>query len=479
MKYRILLFVSLLGLLSSCGGDDDTQMEESQVISTTITEITNITDFEAQINVSMENGTSNTITERGVVYGLENNPTVDDTKIIDSGNQNNFSVNITGLTSATQYFVRSYFIVGGDVSYSGGNNFVTTDLCGQNVFEGLAYLKTQAEVEAFGAMGYCKINGNLLLGTIIEDDDKITDISSLSSIREVHRLRVNNTLLFNLDQLENLTETDVVSINYNDNLLNVDGLENLNTSVSNVQISNNPALENINGLSNLYFDGDFFEYISISRNESLLNIDGLSGFKDLSSFNIGGITISENPLITNIDGLSNLINVNDCSISIFNNDALLSIDALSNITNSQVIDVNISDNPVLTNINGVSGMTSILSLNLRNLPLLTSLTPLSNTTIISNVNISSNDGLVSLEGLSNLENLQSIIINENNNILNLNGLNSLSSNLSLFRVKSNASLSNFCSLVIPFQNINIEQYNVSDNAYNPTQQDIIDGDCSI
>ena len=61
------------------------------------------------------------ITERGVVYGINVNPTTANTKVMEgAGGTGNFSVTITGLTPATFYNMRAYAINSGGTTY--GNN---------------------------------------------------------------------------------------------------------------------------------------------------------------------------------------------------------------------------------------------------------------------------------------------------------------------------------------------------------------------
>jgi hypothetical protein len=60
----------------------------------------------------------------------------------------------------------------------------------------------------------------------------------------------------------------------------------------------------------------------------------------------------------------------------------------------------------------------------------------------------------------------------------LDGLENITSDMTLFRADNNIALFDFCSLVRPFGIIELDFYSVYDNAYNPTQQDIIDGNCS-
>ena len=71
---------------------------------------------------------SPTIVERGVVYSTVTNPTVlSGTKVISGAGTGTFTANITGLTSSTTYYVRSYSIDNlGNVYYGANNSFTTS-----------------------------------------------------------------------------------------------------------------------------------------------------------------------------------------------------------------------------------------------------------------------------------------------------------------------------------------------------------------
>jgi hypothetical protein len=79
MKIRLLLFIVFIGLLQSFGGDDNA--EENVNPSTSVVNITDITDFDAVVNVSIDNDGSVNIADRGIVFGLSINPTVEDNNI--------------------------------------------------------------------------------------------------------------------------------------------------------------------------------------------------------------------------------------------------------------------------------------------------------------------------------------------------------------------------------------------------------------
>ena len=69
-----------------------------------------------------------------------------------------------------------------------------------------------------------------------------------------------------------------------------------------------------------------------------------------------------------------------------------------------------------------------------------------------------------------------------NNILltNLDGLENLIQIDYALHISSNIALTDFCGLENLFINgVGPSFYTVENNAYNPTQQDIIDGNCSL
>lgn len=70
----------------------------------------------ATFGVSLSAGA--TITEKGVAYGLERNPTTSDSKKIATGTEAGSSVvELTGLTASTEYHLRPYVIMDGQTVY--------------------------------------------------------------------------------------------------------------------------------------------------------------------------------------------------------------------------------------------------------------------------------------------------------------------------------------------------------------------------
>jgi len=81
-------------------------------------------------NVTNDNGGQ--ITERGICYNTTGNPTTSDTKITNGTGTGTFSVNITGLTSGTVYYVKAYAINSAGTGYGSQVQFSTSasDLSG-------------------------------------------------------------------------------------------------------------------------------------------------------------------------------------------------------------------------------------------------------------------------------------------------------------------------------------------------------------
>ncbi|CAD0001821.1 rhamnogalacturonan lyase family protein [Flavobacterium chungangense] len=85
--------------------------------------VANITTTSAESGGDITSDGGTTITERGIVYSTSSNPTVANTKIAaGTAGTGSFSVNISGLTPATLYYVRAYAINGGGTSTTYGEN---------------------------------------------------------------------------------------------------------------------------------------------------------------------------------------------------------------------------------------------------------------------------------------------------------------------------------------------------------------------
>ena len=114
-------------------------------------------------------------------------------------------------------------------------------------------------------------------------------------------------------------------------------------------ISNNQELVNLNGLENLNYIGGYF---AIKNNPSLIDISGLNNLSSIGTY----LVIYNNPILTNLDGLENIYSIGEV-LAIENNDALINIDGLMNLT-SIGFRLTIENNDVLTSLSGLENIES-------------------------------------------------------------------------------------------------------------------------
>jgi len=375
------------------------------------------------------------------------------------------------------------------------------------------------------------LNGLESLSDTGSEDFRIAFNDGLTSLSGLDNLEViggnfslsENVLLTNLTGLENLTTisgdllisslTNLTSINslsnlntiggsltigYNHDLLSLNGLESLNV-INSVGISQNNALTSLSGLDGLT---SITDNLHIADNESLLSLSGLNNLGLIGEFT----TIRDNPSLTSLDGLNNLSQTNN-QILITANNALVSFDGLDNLQTT--LRISVSNNPSLTSLSGLSALTNITDLLINNNPQLSSLADFTNLTELDYLYIENNVLLTSLSGLENINSVTGLIVNNNASLVNLSGLQGLNTvndftyirnNNSLITLSgldnllsinelnigtnasnenvANANLSDFCALTNLFTNGSSTTVNIANNAYNPTIQDIIDGNCS-
>lgn len=482
-KFNILTLCLLFLFIAGCNkSDDNSSNSQGQSLAViTITGPSNITSNSAIIQGSILSDGNGSILSKGVSWSINPNPDISDNKTNEGTGTNEFSSQLTNLEANTTYFARTYVENEIGFSYSDEISFTTVASCSSNIFNGSVILSTQQEVVTFGANNYCELTGQLFVNRTPNDSsDYITDLSPLGSINKVRNLRIDNTqFLENINALENLTEvTHQLYVVDNDNLKNIDGLRNISSQLNNVYI----------------------EY-----NDELVNIDGLTGISSIVFVqNLPSMNIRYNPKLQNINGISNLEIVEDGVISISGNDQITNIDALSSIP-STIKELVVFGNENLENLNGISHLTiiegslfieanaALPDISMSNLttitgeltigfnyPGLTSLDGLQNLSSIGGeFRLVNNHSLVNIDALSNLSTVGSLEIENCNAISNLNGLSSLTNIDDYCNMIRNNILTDFCGLELVVNSNGIGgEFLTKLNAYNPTLQDIMNGDCS-
>ncbi|MER2998406.1 hypothetical protein [Pontibacter populi] len=290
----------------------------------------------------------------------------------------------------------------------------------EKIYNGHLYLDTQAEVDEFGKLNYTRVEGELILF-----GDNITDISSLKGITYVKsKLAIIGTQVKNIDALSTL--------NIEEN--------------STVEIFANNSLENLNGLAGITAG---LSLLSISKSPSIKNIDGLRNIKSISN----RLEIYDTEYLANLNGLKNIGGTIN-SVAIHNNSGLTDLSGLSRV--STIKSLIITANPKLKSLNGLTGLKETDSFYL-----------------------SSNQALENLNALSNLETSLYLVIRKNDKLTNLDGLGKLRKvETGGLAINENKSLRNFCGLTI-LSSYNIVVLELWGNYYNPTEEDIKNGKCSI
>lgn len=165
--------------------------------------------------------------------------------------------------------------------------------------EGDVSLRTQEDIDHFGAEGYQKITG--ILSIVEETDDyPIIDLSPLENLQSVMTLYVQKTSkLVDLHGLNNLrsSKNGGIVITENQSLTSLKGLNSL-SEIDNIILIDNPKLEDISLLKRIKNELDML-YIS---GNALKNLEGVNNIKTVKQ----DIDISQNLQLTSLKGLENI-----------------------------------------------------------------------------------------------------------------------------------------------------------------------------
>ncbi len=407
--------------------------------------------------------------------------------------------------------------------YWNPNNFIDYTDLGKKVISAVdVHLSTQQEVDDFRFSGHESIEGTLTIGC--DECDKtqsssITNLDGLGYLNAVGSVRIEgNVNLTDLSGLLGLTSLENLWIHDNPSLTHLYGLKSL-TSVDNISILKNDALTNLNGLLNLKSLGSGI----ISDNASLTNFCGIRnssfqslqignnrynptsseiknstcdnndpiiyngdwsigsqarvddfkyyGYKGITGDFIIGMSCQRCPTdysISNLDGLSGLESVGFLSLSY--NAGLKDISGLKSL--STVNEVYFIGNN-LPELNGLGSLTSVNKLVLIN-NRLTDISGLKNLTYVGELYIRW-EAISDLNGLNSIDSINRLIILYNHSLKNLDDLINVS-NVGSLSILGNESLTDFCGLKNGI--LNTQGFEISDNGYNPTRSDLLNGDCS-
>jgi len=197
-----------------------------------------------------------------------------------------------------------------------------------------------------------------------------------------------------------------------------------------------------------------------SQDTDNISITSLTALNNLTTVS-GDLSIGNTTQLSSLLGLENLISVSN-GFGILNT----AINSLLELENLEEISENlfIIDNPFLTSLEGLESITSLGgTIVIRSNNLLTSLTGLDNLSSVGYIlTIDRNLSLSSLAGLEGLNSVPNISI----------GIDVIPDS------GANPNLSDYCALTNLFTNGTYGNIQIENNAYNPTVQDIINGNCA-
>ena len=352
------------------------------------------------------------------------------------------------------------------------------NLNSSKIYNGDITFTTQTALSSFDNFGYTVITGDV---EIIEDtssNDPITSLNnSLKCITTIGghlTIKNNNSLeslegflnnlnsingnlrIENNDALESL-ENSFANVNSlaniyildNENLVTLNEFENLNSITYSIVIVNNNSLTNTGNFCN---NSSNLITLRIEGNNSLADLEGLNQLSSLHT-----LWIKNNPNLIEITGLTSLIDVRN-KIEIINNDALTNLDMLLSNTNDILEYIIIEGNDSLLNLSGL--------INIRD---------------VANIYIRNNSNLLSLSGLDNLNYLNrfrsGLHIENNDNLENIDALSNLIIAYETWFI-NNESLSDFCAVSPVVLGESFNDFYATNNLYNPTENDFLNGQCS-
>lgn len=255
-------------------------------------------------------------------------------------------------------------------------------------------------------------------GLMISGSD-ITNLRGLANLTRIRGgLRISsNDKLLNLDGLDNLKVVKVLTIEFNPLLEDLLGLSNLKNAPEGFFCFANNSLVSLLGLDNI----QYFKFIRITSNESLLNLDGLENLSEVN----GEVNIYNNPALQNINAFKQL-RILPSNIGIKKCPSLTTLQGLENVKEiygSFAVDsLGIESFKELKALKYIGNKVSIRSnQNLKNLEGLEFLK-----TVYGNLWITANPKLIDLKPLKKLKTVEGhLSITDNDQLVDLNGLNNL------------------------------------------------------
>jgi len=411
-------------------------------------------------------------------------------------------------------------------SCSSNENDNVEDSLLMNAIEGHFVLESQQDVNDFGELNYESINGSIVIGNN-NSMSNITSLEPLSNVKAIFGFLAiqNNPQLTSLYGLENLQfmcfeEPSSIAISNNATLTEISALGNIDycqsmglTITNNNNLTNIDAFSNMTTLAQITLNGndqllDLSPFNSLESVENLTLVDG--NFSNMNFNNLNScdrLHISSCNNLTNVNSLSNLTSLrvleiglpsaylqytNDPSMS---NQSLKSLQGLSNVTNIEAIGIGggsseLTTLPIFngeirsialhnTALNNLDGFSEGISeyntdlyiygnYNLQNVD------GLLNYNVLGEVYLVNNSSLNNIDGFDNVTEITNgYILIDGNNIEQTNNVFESLATIDFYdiNISNNSGFNNFSGFnTLSTENLNVGFYNNSDleniNAFN-------------
>lgn len=440
-RSALLLCLLLAMLYSACSSDDITEPNvlNRNILLTTQSEVREfaklgVTHLQGNLTIGNTPGEALNMTSILDLSDISSLAEIDGNLTIYGNN------NIKSLDG-----LNNLLLIGGDLTI--GINEKLEDLDGLSALETIG-----GKVSIILNRALTNLNGlddvSGITALTVDDNQFITSLFDMSAVSEMGELRIeSNRMISSLEGLRN-TNVSSIYIDSNPNLETLKGLEST-TAVQSITLSWNENLKSVEGLENLTSIEDI---LILERNDNL---------ESLSDMGVTGngpvrLMVERNPKLTILGSfkMRPLLTEEDYQVIIFMNPELNSVSPLSNLTSMN--NLYLFDNDGLENLAGLS--------NLRR---------------VNDLTIVANDGLTNLQGLEQLSVVDNLGISLNTELVSLDGLNGLTVVNQKLNLGANAKLSNLCALQTLIDGNGImSELEITSNAFNPSLEDLQNGNCS-
>ena len=337
---------------------------------------------------------------------------LDNLVIIESLEVNNNSslINLNGLPDASLSFVLI------------SNNPVLQQIATTNTLQVTESLQVVLNDDLNNLQG---LETTTSLSNVSISSNTISSLVGLENLTEVTGFLTiaSNIILPNLTGLTNLQSVMTLVVEFNEDLINLDGLGS--TTIQELAVTDNPSMSSIALTSEL----EAMQEIEIVDNALLTDLTGLENIVSTSFIGLSGngitslnglqnlesvqnsFIINTNDMLPNLNGLSNLQYVESLTVGL--NETMVNLDGVGDIqvaalrltlspnvqqplTQGSIAvtsSIAIEDNPNITNLNGLETTTQVSSISIERNPLLFNINSLENATVVGNVQIIDNAAL--------------------------------------------------------------------------------------